>query len=119
MRHRLIGASLLLAAFVLLPSLDARAQGKKKSDIPPAKTTDSDKLAGGEFTGTLKSVPGTDRMFTVQTQTKQLVPTGRPVRVNPGNNLVQIQNRINQAQGRLASARNPKQRNSAMRQLVQ
>jgi hypothetical protein len=117
MRHRLIGVSLLLAAFVALPAMEVHGQGKKKKD--QVKTSDSDKLSSGDFTGTLKSVPGTDRMFTLEVETKQLVPTGRVGRGSRGNNLVSIQNRINQATARLASARTPGQRNSAMRQLVQ
>jgi hypothetical protein len=116
MRHRLIGASLLLAAFILLPNLGAQAPNKKGTPI----TTDSDKLTSGEFTGILKSVPGSDRMFTLEVQTNQLIPTNRRIRGTAArsNRLLSLQNQLNNAQGQLARAKSVKQRNSAMARIV-
>jgi hypothetical protein len=115
MRHRLIGASLLLATFILLPNLGAQAPGKKGG--PPA--VDSDKLKTGEFLGTLKSVPGTDRQFKVEVQTNQLVPIGRRViRGASPNHILSLQNQLLNAQKQLAKAKKPSQRNSAMRKVA-
>jgi hypothetical protein len=122
MNRRWLGAGLLVAALVVLPSVDVYAQkkkkdGPKKSDVP----VDSAKLSG-EFVGTLKTVPGTDRLFTVDTETKQLVPTGRGV--NPRGNtnaarIIQLQNQIARTQAHLQTARTPQQRAQQMRHLQQ
>ena len=121
MRRRLLGASLLLAAFVLLPAADLRAQ--KKKTLP---AVDSDKLGAGEFVGTLKSVPGSDRKFLLETESHQIVPTGRAGtgRVYTGNvnnhvsRVLRVQNQIQQAQVQAARARTPQQQQSAMRRLL-
>jgi hypothetical protein len=109
--HRLAALGLLFG-FLAVPSADLLAQkDKKKMDAPPA--IDSAKLTG-EFIGTLKSTPGTDRLFIVSVETKKLVPTGKKTTPYRGNNanvnrIIQLQNRIAQDQSRLQSAKNPQQ----------
>ncbi|MBY0232311.1 MAG: hypothetical protein K2W96_23790, partial [Gemmataceae bacterium] len=76
MTHRILGTGLLLAAFVAFPAADAFAQKDKKKEKPAevAPPTDSDKLKASEFAGTLKTVPGTDRTFTMDVEHVTLVP---------------------------------------------
>lgn len=121
MRRRLIGASLLLAAFIVLPGVEVYAQKKKKADDKPvSKTIDSGKLGVGEYFGTLKSVPGTDRVFLLETEAKQLVPTGKGGGGGGrGNNIVQMQNQLAQAQRQLATATTPQARQRAMQNFQQ
>ncbi|MFO0845164.1 MAG: hypothetical protein U0797_22725 [Gemmataceae bacterium] len=79
MRRRAFGAGLLAAASVLaLPVADSPAQNNKKDDPDraKAKTVDSARLAPGEYAGTLASVPGTDRTFVLELQSRSAVPTG-------------------------------------------
>jgi len=71
MYRRLFGATLLLG-LVAVSFLDVRAQAPDKK--PAAK--DAETLAPGEYTGALKTTPGSDRVFTVTTETQKLVPTG-------------------------------------------
>lgn len=91
MRRRVIGASLLAAIVFLLPGAESFAQNKKKGDPdkPKGKTVDSAKLPAREYAGKLGSVPGTDRVFLVEMESKSIVPTGvrnggrnRPATVN-------------------------------------
>jgi hypothetical protein len=117
MKRRLLGLCLLLSLAVALPSF-LEAQAPKPA---PKAPTDSDKLQSGEFTGTLKTTPGSDRTFILTINQRTLQPTGRGV--NPGRvnhdvqRVLHAQNQILQAQNKLASARTPQQRNSAMHQL--
>jgi hypothetical protein len=76
MRRRLLGASLLMAALVAVPIAEVHAQKKKGDDKPAAKPVDSAKLKAGEYAGTLKSVPGNDRVFLVELESTSVVPTG-------------------------------------------
>jgi hypothetical protein len=118
MRHDFIGASLLLASFFLLPAV-TEAQGKrKKAPKDTEAPLDSAKLAPGEFTGKLKTVPGTDRLFVVAAEFKSLKQTskGRPGRiVTPRGasanvqQIIRLQNQIQQAQMQAARARTPQQ----------
>jgi hypothetical protein len=117
--RRTLGASLLLTALTVLPSAGVYAQKKnkdapRKGDLP----VDSSKLSQGEFIGVLKKVPGTERLFTLETETKRLVATGRGVRVGAGNSdvyrVLQLQNQLQQAQNRVNLARTPRQLAEAM-----
>jgi len=81
-RH-LIGAVLALGLVLAVPTGDAFAQKKNKKkdgDVAPAK--DGDKLSAGEYTGTLTSVPGTDRSFGMDVAQQKLVPNGKGPRAN-------------------------------------
>jgi len=123
MLRRLIGASLLVAAILTLPSLsEGRAPDKKKGQaVDPKPATDSAKLTSGEFAGTLKSAPGSDRTFILTTSTKRLEPTGKGG-ANKGNNalnrVLQAQNHLQQAQMRVATARTPQQARQHQQQVA-
>jgi hypothetical protein len=122
MQRRLVGASLLALAVVFtVPSVEVHAQKKNKFAVPPAtKPTDSSKLAPGEFVGTLKSIPGTDRLFSIEYESQQLVPTGKGGgKGNGAGNILQVQNQLRQAQTQVASANSPQQRQQAMRRIQQ
>jgi hypothetical protein len=79
MRRRVIGAGLLAAVVFALPGAESLAQNKKKGDPekPKGKTVDSAKLPAREYAGKLGSVPGTDRVFLVEMESKSAVPTIR------------------------------------------
>jgi multidrug efflux pump subunit AcrA (membrane-fusion protein) len=130
----LIATVVALAAW---PSVEVFAQNKAKKPTTKAPI-DSDKLTAHEFIGTLKITPGSDRMFTVEVEQDQLVPTGRGSRNsgrnynrNNGNGRAPNMNRINsainrmqqamqrgqQAQGQLNSAGSSSARNQAQRNL--
>jgi hypothetical protein len=117
MKRRLLGLCLLLSLAIALPSM-LEAQAPKPATKAP---TDSDKLQAGEFSGSLKSTPGSDRTFILKIDQRTLQPTGRGV--NPGRvnrdvqRILNAQNQILQAQNRVATARTPQQRNSAMQHL--
>src|SRR5262245_15313125 len=119
--HRLAATSLLVA-FLLVPSADLHAQKdkKKKMDAPEVKTIDSAKLSG-EFTGALKSTPGSDRIFTVTVETKKLVPTGKGGNTkgnNTLNRIIQLQNQIANDQAQLQRARTAQQRTQYQQRLL-
>jgi len=102
MRHRLIGASLLTAAILLLPmSLNAQTKKKEKDPGPPI---DSAKLLSGKFFGTLKDVPGSDRVFVVTIEEAILVPSPRN---NTATNqaIAKLQPKITQATNQYNRAR--------------
>jgi hypothetical protein len=127
---------MLIATVVALtawPSVEVFAQNKAKKTTTKAPI-DSDKLTAHEFIGTLKITPGSDRMFTVEVEQDQLVPTGRGNRNfsrNNGNGRAPNMNRINssmnrmqramsrgqQAQAQLNSAGSSSARNQAQRNL--
>jgi len=131
MSRRLYCTGILLAAAVALTALpSAEVLAQKKAKAKQAKApVDSDKLAGSEYAGTLKSTPGTDRMFTLDVEQDTLVATGngsrvgtnnRPRRAPNPNRINQSINRIQQAMQRgqqaeyqLASAKNAGARNKA------
>ncbi|MFO0879055.1 MAG: hypothetical protein U0840_17060 [Gemmataceae bacterium] len=122
MHRHVFGVTLLLAFMVLVTAgPQAQAQKKKKADDDkPAKAAvDSDKLRGGEFLGTLKTTPGSDRTFVIETETPQLVPSGNGRNGGRGNNVMQQQNQLLQAQRAVATARTPQQRQQAMQRLQQ
>lgn len=126
MRRRMFGACLLLTAFMLMvAAVESHAQNKKKkpdNDNPASTTIDSDKLRAGEFIGTLKSTPGSDRIFLLEIETPQLVPSGGGGgggRGGRGNNIMQQQNRLAQAQRAISTARTPQQRMQAMQRYQQ
>jgi hypothetical protein len=118
--RRLVGRILLLIAILAVPSLDLHAQKDKKKKMDNKESAvDSSKLTG-EFVGILKSVPGSDRIFLLESETKRLVYTGKgnPGRVNNNvNRILQLQNRIAQDQRQLATAKSPQQRNQAIGRL--
>jgi hypothetical protein len=99
----------------------AHAQKKKKADDdkPARAALDSDKLRVTEFVGTLKTTPGSDRTFVLETETPQLVPSGNGRNGGRGNNVLQQQNQLLQAQRAVAMARSPQQRMQAMQRLQQ
>ncbi len=78
MRRQLIGVLLLVAAFVLVPAVESLAQGKKKDGEWDKKSggIDSATLSPQDYTGKLVSVPGTDRLFVVEIESKNVVVTG-------------------------------------------
>lgn len=115
--RRVWGPCLLLVGFSLVLNGPALAQKKKPKDDAPAKpAVDSGKLAAGEYVGVLKSLPGTDRLFTLEFESKQLVATGKG---GNGNNGLQEQARLLRAQNQLAVAHSPQQRQQASHQLFQ
>ncbi len=107
-----------------LPVEDAHGQAKKKPGAPPATTADSDKLAPGEFMGLLKSIPGSDREFTVELESSRLVPNGGGGRPGGGaggqqNAALRAQMQLQQAQAQMNNARTPQQRQQAMNRVRQ
>jgi hypothetical protein len=139
MSRRFIGAGLLMAFILSLPWLTATpalAQKKKAADPAKADIIDSGKLAACELVGTLETTPGSDRMFNLECEQDNLVPTGKGNgKINPGGNPRPAKppnmNRVNQAQqkiqqamqhgqqaqARLASARNPQDAKKAQADL--
>ena len=77
---RRLVCAVLLSGLVVVPSIQLHAQKDKKKTDAPAPV-DSAKLSG-EFVGTVKTTPGTDRLFIVSVEVKKLVPTNK----NPGSN---------------------------------
>ncbi|MFQ3649486.1 MAG: hypothetical protein SNJ75_04070 [Gemmataceae bacterium] len=123
MKHtRLLGGLLLLAFCLTL--LTENAQGQpKKPDQATKLPADSEQLAPGEFVGILKSIPGSDRHFTLEIESARLVPSGGGGRLggmaNQQNAALRAQLQLQQAQVRLNNARTPQQRQQAMNQLRQ
>jgi hypothetical protein len=97
---RYFGIGLLFLCTGLLVPVDAAPQAPPKG--PPAKgTLDSDKLAPGEFTGTLVNTPDSERKFTVNVtyQKLQLKPGQNLGRANQNlqrqySHIVQLQNQL-------------------------
>jgi hypothetical protein len=117
--RRLVGASLLGFVFLALPAFELYAQKDKKKDAP---AVDSSKLSG-EFVGTLKTTPGSDRVFILTTETQKLIP---PKNYNPrsGGNanvsrVLSLQNQLANDQRQIQTARSPQQRNQAMQRVQQ
>ncbi len=129
MRHRLIGATLLLATIAALVPSALNAQGKKGKKGTTLPPLDSAKLLPGELTGMVKTTVGPDRMFVVTIESQNIVYTGKGVKAYTGNNqaikqLVKLQNQLIQAQNSynsLASAKRPKaaQLNQAANKVAQ
>jgi hypothetical protein len=114
MRQRFLGACLLLTSAIVLPALPAAPGDKKKAKNAPL---DSATLKAGEFTGKLKAVPGSDRLFLVTVETKVAIPKGG---ANPALAAIQrTQNQIAQAQAQLARAKKPADYNRAAARLQQ
>jgi hypothetical protein len=112
--RRVMGASLLVAMVIGLPGLlDAQAPAKKDNQGAPK---DSATLQSGEFSGTLKSPPGTDRTFVVAVESRTLKPSGHGNHAanHTANHLIQLQNRLQQQLNKAQSNRNPRQRVQAM-----
>src|SRR2546423_1760289 len=112
--RRLVGASLLLAMLVAVPTIDLYAQkDKKKADADADKpAVDSSKLKGGEFVGILKTVPGTDRVFILTNEIQKLVPNGKAnanalKNNNNASRVMNIQNQIANDQRVMNTARTP------------
>src|SRR5260370_40130953 len=80
--RRFVGASLLVFVVLAASAFELQAQKEKMADKPAA--IDSAKLSG-EFYGTAKNTPGSDRTFIVTVETKRLGPNGKPTTV-PRNN---------------------------------
>jgi hypothetical protein len=114
--RRLVGASLLTLALLAACAVELHAQKDKKKDQP---AVDSAKLHG-EFIGTLKTTPGTDRVFIVSVETKKLV---LPKNYNPRNGnantnrVTNLQNQINNSIRQAQNARSPQQRYQAMQRV--
>jgi len=126
MFRRFIGAGLLTAFTLALPCLTP-ALAQKKAD-PKADVIDSAKLPAGDHVGILKTTPGSDRMFNLESEQDKIVPVGgknngngnrnpggnpRPPRAPNMNRVNQAQQQIQQAQAQLGSARNPQQAKTA------
>jgi len=108
---RRLVCAVLLSGLVAVP-LELHAQKDKKKMDAPAPV-DSAKLTG-EFVGTVKTTPGTDRLFIVTVEVKKLVPTGKNPGAYRGNNgtvnrILNLQNKIARDQAQMQSARNPQQ----------
>src|SRR5260370_37189574 len=73
--RRFVGASLLVFVVLAASAFELQAQKEKMADKPAA--IDSAKLSG-EFYGTAKNTPGSDRTFIVTVETQRLVPHGKP-----------------------------------------
>jgi hypothetical protein len=78
MRRRALGAALMAAIVFAFPAAESLAQNKKKGDAgkPKAETVDSAKLPAREYVGKVGSVPGPDRVFTLEMESKSVVVTG-------------------------------------------
>jgi hypothetical protein len=117
MLRRLIGATLLLAVVAMLASGSVFAQEQKKGPAPK----DSATFVAGEYVGTVKTTPASDRTFIVTLEQKKLVQgparrgTGNiPIFVGfPGLNsaytrLVNAQVKYNQAAAKVNTAKSQK-----------
>src|SRR5437764_4131525 len=72
MYRRCIGAGLLMATFLFLEVPGNGAYKPKKGEKEAVPMTDADKLPPGEFSGKLKSPPGSDGTFVVATEYQHL-----------------------------------------------
>jgi hypothetical protein len=129
--RRLVGIA-LLAGLVFLSALNVYADEEDK-DRPKTTTIDSSKLNADEFVGILKTVPGTDRMFTLEVQSVKYVPAGKVRPISPlllkhsgavargynnaVNNYAKVVSQVAKAQAQVASARSLKSRQSAQNKL--
>jgi hypothetical protein len=78
MSCRRLRAALLIAAFaVVFVGQESLAQKENKA----GKTIDSAKLGPGEYVGIIRATPGSDRLFTIEIQSTQMVPSGSLRRV--------------------------------------
>lgn len=116
MTRRLIGMGLLATVFLTLPALDVHAQNKKKA-ANAGPVIDSGKLNAGEYAGTLRSAPGSDRRFSIEVEVPKAAGGGGGN--NNAGNLARMQMQMQQAQRQLATARTPQQRQQAMNRLMQ
>jgi hypothetical protein len=115
--RRLIGTSLLLVGVITLPGILV-GQAPANKNTPNGPTVDSDKLHPGQFTGTIKSIPGTDRTFTVTIPSKNLAPNGKaPNTSRQSAQLMRLQSQLQTEMNRLAGARTPQQRNQISGQI--
>jgi hypothetical protein len=127
MIRRLVGATLLLAVAAILASGNIFAQEEKKAPGP----RDSAKFAVGEYVGTVKTTPASDRTFIVTIEDKKLiqVPSGRPtvgIPVFAGypnlnttyNALVNAQAKYVQAHAKVSAAKNAKALATAQQNLT-
>ncbi len=117
--RRLVGMALLLVALVLVPALDVQAQKGKGAPV------DSSKLSAGEFAGVLKTVPGSDRTFTLEIQTVTYTPirgrgaSGAASRYNSSiNRILNLQNQLAAAQTKMLTAANPNAYRSAANKVM-
>jgi hypothetical protein len=122
MSHRPFGASLLLATFVLvLPSTEAYGQKKRNMNIPGASgpALDSGTMAAGEYVGYIKTIPGTDRVFSIEIDSPQLV-AAKGTKGAQGNvaQILKQQKQLLVAEEKLLSATTPQQRQQASIQVL-
>jgi hypothetical protein len=126
MLRRLIGATLLLALAAVLATGNLFAQDQKKAPAPK----DSATFAVGEYTGTVKTTPASDRTFIVTLEDKKLVRVpgargtgnipifaGFPNLNSSYNKLVSAQTKYVQAATKVNNAKNPKALASAQQGL--
>jgi hypothetical protein len=96
-----------------------KAQDKKKPD--PAAAVDADTLPAGQYTGKLKTPPGSDGSFVVAVEYQHYVlknPNQIPKNTNPQmTRLLKDQQKIAQLQTKVANARTAKQQAQAIQQL--
>jgi hypothetical protein len=118
MRHRFLGAGLLLASILAVPVLGAPKAPATKTG--PA--VDAENLPAGQFTGTLVTAPGSDRTFTVRIsfQRLQLRNTTQVPRANYGLNqsLLRKQQEILRLQQQMARSRQPVNEMRRIQQLM-
>jgi hypothetical protein len=103
MLNRSLGAGLLLASFVLFPGWVA---AQKKPTTPPV---DAENLGPGDFTGTVLSIPGSDRTFRLRITIPKIVLNPWAARsTNPQvRHIVRLQNQINKLTTQVARSKNP------------
>ena len=121
MVRRCVGAALLLA-FATAWALPVGG-ADKKDDKNPADVVDADKLPPGQFTGKLKTVPGSDGALVVTVEYQHLeLKNPNQLPRNPNKqmqNLLRDQQHIAQLQQQVANASTARQQTKAMQQLQQ
>jgi hypothetical protein len=115
--RRFLGAILLITLIFGLPLAESYAQNKKAPPVAKAPAIDSEKLGSGDYVGTLKSTPGSDRMFILEIEDVQ-AGGGRGGNPN-AQRIAQAQQRLLQAEIRLQAANSPQQAQQARQQINQ
>jgi len=124
MMRRWFGLGLFLTTLAVLVVPATGAPKDKKGNAPAAEPTDADTLPPGNFTGKLKTTPGSDGSFVlgVEYQHAELKNPKQAIKptTNPAlTNLMRDQTRIAQLQQQIATARTPQQAMQHMNQLQQ
>src|SRR4051812_14948820 len=95
----------LLVALLAVPAWAADKKAKDNTLGP----MDSDKLAPGEYTGKLLTVPGSDGSFVVEVQYQEMQAKNPNPRANNNvqNQVVRLQNQILQEQAKALNSKKP------------